>query len=353
MVLRTTVGGKQVRIRISNAYGTDSLAIGAAHIALHQNGSAILPGSDHPLAFGGKSKIVIPPGAYVLSDPVTMDVPRLGDLAVTLYVPGATQNSTWHPTGLRTTYISPPGDFSGAAEIPSGQTTLSYYWLTDVYVQPEHKTPVVVAFGDSITDGAHATPDANSSWPSVLGKLLLTKSKHAQAAVINEGIGGNRVLHDVAATNALARFDRDVIVQPGVSTVILLEGINDIGSPAAPNSRFADQVVTADDLIQGMQQLITRCHLHGIKIIGATLTPYTGAKYYSAAGEQTREALNQWILTSGAFDGVIDFAKATADPAHPDQFLPTDDSGDHLHPGDAGYAVMAQTAAQALAHMKK
>ncbi|HEV2273241.1 MAG TPA: SGNH/GDSL hydrolase family protein [Acidobacteriaceae bacterium] len=353
MILRTTLGGKQVRIRISNVYGNAPLKIGAAHVALHQQGSAIVSGTDRALAFGGQPGIVIPPGASALSDPATLDVPKLGDLAVTLYIPGAPTGSTAHASGFRTTYISPAGDFTGSAELPAGTTTLSYYWLTDVYVEADHPAPVIVAFGDSITDGAHSTPDTNSTWPAVLGKLLLDKSSHARVAVLNEGIGGNRLLHDVAGTNALARFDRDVIDQPGASTVVLLEGINDIGSPASPNSRFSDQVVTSADLIQAMQQLIARCHLHNIKIVGATLTPYAGAHYYSPDGEKTREALNQWILTSGAFDAVVDLAKVTADPAQPDHFLAAYDSGDHLHPGDAGYQAMANAVAQVIEHMGK
>ncbi len=353
MIVRTTIGGNQVRISISNAYGAQALSVGAAHIALRQQGSAIVAGTDRPLSFGGHPGIVIPAGAYALSDPVNLDVPRLGDLAITLYIPGTTSGSTAHSSGLRTTYISSGGDFSGAAEMPAGKTTLSYYWLTGVYVQVNKPAPVIVAFGDSITDGAHSTPDTNSSWPSVLGKLLLAKSSHAQVAVLNEGIGGNRLLHDVTGTNALGRFDRDAIDQPGASTVILLEGINDIGWPARPHSEYGDQTVTSADLIQAMQQLIARCHMHKIKIVGATLTPYAGAGYFSPAGEAIREALNQWILTSGAFDAVVDFAKVTGDPAHPDHMLAAYDSGDHLHPGDAGYQAMAGAAAQVIEHMGK
>jgi lysophospholipase L1-like esterase len=282
-----------------------------------------------------------------------LDVPQLSDLAVTIYLPESPEGSTAHATGLRTCYISPAGDFTGAAEIPGHRTTRSYYWLTDVYVETDHRTPVVVAFGDSITDGAQSTPDTNSSWPSVLGKILLTQPKHSSVAVVNEGIGGNRLLRDFAATNALARFDRDVINQPGVSTVILLEGINDIGRSGPPGGPFPNQVVTSAGLIQAMQQLIVRCHLHGIRIIGATITPYGGAAYESPDGDVTRKAVNQWILTSGAFDGVVDFAKAVGDPANPDRFLPAYDSGDHLHPQDAGYQAMAEAAAQVLDHMGK
>ncbi len=353
MIVRTTLGGKQVRIRLSNVYGNQSLSIGTAHIALAGQGSAIVAGTDHPLAFGGQPGIVIPPGGYALSDPVSLDVPRLGDLAVSVYLPGTTTASTGHSTGLRTTYISSAGDSTGAAEMPAGTTTLSYYWLTDVYVDADKPAPVIVAFGDSITDGAHATPNTNSSWPSVLGKLLLSKSDHARVAVLNEGIGGNRLLHDITGSNALARFDRDAIDQPHASTVILLEGINDIGWPARPNSEYHDQAVTSADLIQAMQQLIARCHMHKIKIVGATLTPYDGAGYFSPGGEATREAVNQWILTSGAFDAVVDFAKVTADPAHPTHMLAAYDSGDHLHPADAGYQAMAAAAAEVIQHMGK
>lgn len=353
MMLRTTIAGDQVRIRISNRYGTDSLSVGAAHVALHQQGPSIVPGSDRPLSFGGKASMVIPPGGYALSDPVDLKVPQLGDLAVTIYMPGNYSRATAHGSGLRTTYISSAGDFTSAADFPSSSTTLSYYWLTDVYVATKKTPRVIVAFGDSITDGARSTPDTNNSWPGILGKTLLTKSKHSDTAVLNEGIGGNRVLHDVAGSNALARFDADVIDQPGVSTVIILEGINDIGSPDRPNSLYRDQAVTAEDLIQGMQQLIARCHMHNIKVIGATLTPYAGAAYFSNAGESKREALNQWIRSSNAFDAVIDFERAVMDPAQPGHFAPQYDSGDHLHPGDAGYQAMADAAANVLQHMHK
>lgn len=353
MILRTTIAGDQVRIRLSNRYGTDSLSVGAAHVGLDQQGSSIVPGSDRPLSFGGKATIVIPPGGYVLSDPVDLKVPQLGDLAVTIYMPDSSSRATAHNSGLRTTYISAAGDFTSAADFPSSSTTHSYYWLTDVYVATRKTPRVIVAFGDSITDGAHSTPDTNNSWPAILGKILLTKSKHSDTAVLNEGIGGNRVLHDVAGSNALARFDADVIDQPGVNTVIILEGINDIGSPDRPNSLYRDQAVTAEDLIRGMQQLIERCHMRNIKIVGATLTPYAGAAYFSTAGESKREAFNQWIRTSNAFDAVIDFDRVVTDPAQPGHFAQQYDSGDHLHPGDAGYQAMADAAANVLQHMHK
>jgi lysophospholipase L1-like esterase len=353
MIVRSTISGDQVRIRLSNRYGTDSLSIGAAHVALSQQGSSIVPGSDRSLNFGGKESIIIPPGGYALSDPVDLKVPQLADVAVTIYMPGSSSRATAHGTGLRTTYISAAGDFTGAADFPSSSTTLSYYWLTDVYVATQKTPRVIVAFGDSITDGARSTPNTGNSWPAILGKTLLTKSKHSDTAVLNEGIGGNRVLHDVTGSNALARFDDDVIEQPGVSTVIILEGINDIGSPDRPNSPYRDQSVTAEDLIQGMQQLINRCHMHNIKIVGATLTPYAGAAYFSTAGESKREALNEWIRTSNAFDAVIDFDRVITDPTQPGHFAPQYDSGDHLHPGDAGYQAMANAAADVIQHMHK
>jgi lysophospholipase L1-like esterase len=270
---------------------------------------------------------------------------------VTVYVPGAASHATGHATGLRTTYVSGPGDFTSAADFPSASTTLSYYWLTGVFVSTKKPARVIVAFGDSITDGTRSTPETNNSWPAILAKLLQAKSKHANTAVLNAGISGNRILHDVAGPNALARFDADAINEPGVNAVVVLEGINDIGSPARPNSLYRDQIVTTDDLIQGMQQLIARCHMHNIKIVGATLTPYMGAGYFSTGGESTREALNQWIRTSNAFDAVIDFDKATEDPANPGHFLPAYDSGDHLHPNDAGYQAMAAAAAPVLEQM--
>jgi lysophospholipase L1-like esterase len=340
MIVHTTIGGHRARVRLSNAFGKEPLVIGAARIAIRSSAGAILPASDRTLTFSGKPSVTIPPGALVLSDPVDLDVPQLGDLAISVYVPGKTGPPTWHFTGLHTTYLAGPGDFTSKTDIPDASKEPSWFWIEGVDVTAPKGTAAVVAFGDSITDGAQSTVDANHSWPSDLAQRLLARSgHHQQLAVLNAGISGNRVLHDVVGPNALARFDRDALLQSGVEDIIVLESINDIGFSNIPSN--ANQAVSADDLIAGLQQLIERAHARGIRIFGATLTPFEGATYASPEGEAKREAINKWIRTSGAFDGVIDFDATVRDPEHPKTVLPAYDSGDHLHPNDAGYQAMA------------
>jgi lysophospholipase L1-like esterase len=340
MIVRTTIGGRRARVRLSNAFGAAPLAIGAAHIAIRSAAGAIVPASDRTLTFSGKPSITIPPGALVLSDPVDLKVPQLGDLAISVYVPGKTEPPTWHSTGLHTTYVAGPGDFTAKADIADALKQPSWYWLAGVDVTAPKETRAVVAFGDSITDGARSTVDANRSWPSVLAQRLFARHGHPpRLAVLNAGISGNRILHDVMGSNALARFDRDALLQSGVEDVIVLEGINDIGFSSIPGG--ADQAVTADDLIAGLRQLVEFAHVRGIRVFGATLLPFEGAPYFSPEGETKRQAVNSWIRTGGAFDGVIDFDAAVRDPNHPTKVLPAYDSGDHLHPSDAGYQAMA------------
>jgi len=348
MIVRITLGGEQVRIRISNLYGTEALSVGEVYIGLQQQGPAIVPATNRKLTFSGQSSTRIPPGAYAISDPVGLQVPQLARLAITVFVPESTGLATGQGVGLQTTYISPAGNFAREAKMPVNSTAAAYYWLAEVYVARSAPASLVVAFGDSITNGYKSTTDANRNWPSVLGALLLNRSATVDISVVNEGVGGNRILlpsHDSRASNALARFDRDALDHPAVSTVIFLEGINDIGSDPGPDGKS----VSAADLEAAAQQIVARCHLQGVKIIGGTLTPYKGAPYFSVNGEVTRKAFNQWIRNSGAFDAVIDFDQAVQDPQQTDRFLPAYDSGDHLHPSDAGYEAMAEAAARALA----
>jgi lysophospholipase L1-like esterase len=345
MIVRATLGGDQVRIRLSNSFGNETLRIEEAHVALHEHGPTIVPGTDRPLTFSGRTSISIPPGAYLISDPVRLQVPPLGHLAITVYVPEGAGMATGQGVGLRTTYISPPGNFTEETIMPVASTTSAYYWLAEVYVARSAPAELIVAFGDSITNGYSSTTDADGSWPSVLGQLLLHRLSGTDVSVINEGVGGNRILlpsHDSSSSNALARFERDALDHPGVSTVIFLEGINDIGSTPTSDGKF----VTAADLEAAAQQIINRCHLRGIRIIGGTLPPYEGAPYFSVNGDQTRKAFNQWIRNNGLFDAVIDFEQAVQDPGQADRFLPAYDSGDHLHPSDTGYAAMAEAAAR-------
>lgn len=352
MVVRPTIGGDRVRIRLSNAFGTTPLKIGAGHIALAGKASSILPRSDHSLTFSGARSASVPPGASLLSDAVELKLAAFAEVAVTIFLPEKTSASTVHLWGQHETYISEPGDFTPAPELTNATEKNSWYFLADLEVLASGQTAATVTLGDSITDGAGAKQGDYTDWPDLLANRLAAQRQLPGLAVVNEGIGGNRVLYDGAGVNALARFDRDVLAQPGVVNLIVLEGINDIGWPhikprnlpegATPReSPFAHQVVSAQDLIAGFTQIIERAHQHGIRVFGATITPYEGAMVYSEDGEAVRQAVNQWIRTGGAFDGVIDFDAAVRDREHPTRIRADCDSGDHLHPGAAGYRVMA------------
>ncbi|HEY6467941.1 MAG TPA: SGNH/GDSL hydrolase family protein [Candidatus Acidoferrales bacterium] len=340
MIAHVSLGGSRVRVEFSNAFGRESLTIGAAHVGIQASGAGIAPGSDRALKFAGSSSVTIPPGALEVSDAVDLNVSPLSNLAVSIYVPEQTEPAAYHASGLHTTYISGTGNFAADQNMSSQWTTASYYWLSAVDVEGSADSSAIVALGDSITDGAHSSVDANMQWPSQLAARLQKNPGTSNLAVVNAGIGGNRILHDMSGPNALARLDRDVIARDGVKYLIVLESINDIGWPHEPAAHGTQQV-TAEQLIAGLQQIIDRAHAHGIKVFGATLTPYEGANYYSQEGEEKREAINRWIRTSGAFDGVIDFEAATRDPNNPKRFLPANDSGDHLHPNDTGYTAMA------------
>jgi lysophospholipase L1-like esterase len=341
-LVRISAGGASLRVEFTNEFGTRPLAIGAAHIALSAGAGAIQPATDRALTFNGQPSVVIPPGAPMFSDPVSLPVPALASLAVSLYLPSQPiAETTCHQEGMTTTWIT-EGDNTGAASVNASRTISSFCFIKAIDVTAaEADAASIVCFGDSITDGAHSTPNTNRRWPDILAGRLQAGPKTERLSVLNEGIGGNRLLNDLAGVNALARFDRDVLAQSGVKYVILLEGINDIGHTALP--RDPADVITLPQLILADTQIAAHAHAHGLKIFGATLTPYQGARYFSAQGEQMREALNQWIRTTTVFDGVIDFDKAVADPDNPKVFAPAYDSGDHLHPGDAGYRKMADS----------
>ncbi|MGC1105177.1 MAG: SGNH/GDSL hydrolase family protein [Candidatus Acidiferrales bacterium] len=348
MIVRASIGGKELRVRFSNAFGSTAVTIGDAHLTLAGSGAAILPGTDRALTFSGHASFTIPPGAMALSDPVHLNVSALARLAVSVFLPVTTGPATWHELGNQTTYISGPGDFAASADMPAAKTEKSWYWLSGVEALASKGTGAVVTLGDSITDGAYSTLDANHRWPDVLAEQLAGRGGALSSAlsVLNEGISGNRILHDVDGPNALARFDRDVLAQDGVRYLIVLEGINDIGWPHMSGGKYAGDAVSASEIIAALRQIAERAHAHGIRVFGGTLTPFEGAFYETSDGEAEREAVNEWIRTSGVFDGVIDFDKATRDPSHPGRFLPAYDSGDHLHPGDAGYEAMGRAAAQ-------
>jgi lysophospholipase L1-like esterase len=337
-IVHVSLGGSRVRIIFTNEFGTDSLTIGAAQAALSIGKDAITPSASVALAFGGKPSIAIPSGALAVSDPIDLKLPAFADLAVSIFVPAqAMQHVSIHNLANQTSHTA-AGNFVTAAKLDAPNEIYSWPFLKGVDVFAEAKSAAVVAFGDSITDGAHSTRDANARWPDILAHRLQANKKTNTISVLNEGIGGNRVLHDNAGPSALARFDRDVIAQSGVKYLILLESINDI-SRAYPPARPTD-VVTAEELIQGIAQMAERAHARGIKVYGATLTPYVGATYSSPAGEAVREAVNHWISTTNELDGVVDFNKATQDPANPTSFSVAAGSSDHLHPRDSGYKLM-------------
>jgi lysophospholipase L1-like esterase len=353
-IVRVSVGSDTVRVRLSNAYGKEALQIGSAHIALRDTGSSIVAASDHALTFSGRAGVTIPPNALVLSDPVKLKIPALSDVAISLFIPKAEAASGVHYAAQQTAYIG-KGDLTGAATLSNPETITSWVFLTSVDVLAPNSSSAIAAFGDSITDGARSTVDANHRWPNFLANRL-DGGRSEGIGVLDAGIGGNRILHDAYGNvefgvNALARFDRDVLAQAGVKYVIVLEGINDIGH--APGSAPASQEVSADDIIAGLKQLIARAHEKGLKIFGATLTPFEGTVYngyFTPQKELKRKAVNQWIRTSHAFDGVIDFDKAVRDPNHPDRLLPKYDGGDHLHPSDAGYEAMGNAVPLSLFH---
>jgi lysophospholipase L1-like esterase len=342
-IVRISAGGPSVRVVVSNEFGSRSLIVGSAHVALSAGNGAIQDGSDHALTFSGNPSVTIPAGAMVVSDPAPFAVAPLSSLAVSVYLPEQRiGETTCHESAQSTTFIS-AGDATAAATLSAPRTITSWCFVKGIEVSStDPHSAAIVTLGDSITDGALSTLDANRRWPDVLAQRLQADPKTARLSVLNEGIGGNRFLREGAGQAALARFDRDVLGQSGVRYLIILEGINDIGSIARP--RDAEDALTAPQLTSALtlalSQLATRAHAHGIKVFGATLTPYVGAGYASPPGEETREAVNNWMRTSGVFDGVIDFDKATSDPAKPNTFLPSVDSGDHLHPDDAGYQVM-------------
>jgi lysophospholipase L1-like esterase len=315
------------------------LQVGAAHVALRSTGSSIVPGSDRALMFGGRPTTIVPPGTVVVSDPVELTVPALAQLAVSLYLPTDTGPPTIHPDGLHTAYIA-KGNATSRATLVSLATTTSYLCLTAVDVLAPAAAGAIVAFGDSITDGMGTTLDADRAWTSLLAAKVSSGRPEEALAVANVGLSGNRLLRHGFGVSALARFDRDVLSLAGVRWMIVLLGINDITFPAVPGMP-PTEAVTADELIWGLQQVIERAHMHEIKVAGATILPVEGVSTYTDSGEAIRQAVNQWIRTSGAYDAVIDFDAAVRDRTNPKRLRAEYDPGDRVHPNDAGNAAMA------------
>ena len=342
-IVRASVGGSRLRIVLSNTFGNAPLTIGAAHVALRDKEDSIQTMRGGPLTFSGRTSVTIPAYAIVYSDPVPLTISPLADIAIDVYLPGTTNTPaalSMHGSSFQTSYVSETGNHAGIAKLPTVATTRSWFVVSRVEVGATDAAGVVVAFGDSITDGAASTPDTNNRWPDVLARRLLASPTPVKMGILNAGIGGNRVLSEGtygSGINALARFEVDALSHPGVTHIIVMEGINDIG-----NAR-QNPTPTGDDLIVAHKQMITRAHARGVKILGATLTPFWGAAYYTEVGEAKRQALNDWIRNGKAYDGVIDFDKATRDPADPKKLLAAYDSCDHLHPSDAGYKAMAES----------
>jgi lysophospholipase L1-like esterase len=362
--VRISIGGAQISIRLSNEYGSAPLLVGSATVAVPNDPTSVRPGSIQAVTFAGHNSITIPAGAPVVSDPVAFPVTAGAELSISLYFPKRFATPTLHWLALKRAIVSQRGDHTRAEKIEGGAESQSSILVSAVLVPAQPSQRLVVAFGDSVTDGDGSTVDADHNWPSDLIRRLGKTHEGSKVAVVNAGIAGNRLLRDCFiisagcfAVSALARFDRDALALPGVTHIMLLEGINDIGFPGAKlgGGYLADpaDVRTTEDLIDAYRQLISRAHAHGLKLIGATISPFEGVDlpgYYSESKEATRQAVNKWIRTSGSFDGVIDFDAVLRDPAHPTRLLPRLASKDHLHPNDAGYRAMADAIDLALFH---
>ncbi|GAA0764268.1 SGNH/GDSL hydrolase family protein [Ideonella azotifigens] len=348
-VLRAGSGGDKLRIKLSNLLGDGPLLVGPVHVGLHGVGSAIVAGSDRALSFGGQATLRIAKGESAWSDPLDLPVAALQELAVSLYLPEGASAPTIHTVGMQTAYLVDGLDMAGAAALPRADTDDSRYLLTDLQVLPTKASGparTLVAVGDSITDGVGSGLDANARWPDALAARLRKDPALADVAVVNAGIAGNRILNDGSdpylGPSTLARFQRDVLDQPGVHWVVLLQGINDITASGLLDS--PKDKVSAAQVIEGMKTLVAHAHAAGVQVWGATLLPRggsTGPRGQTPAAEAMRVEVNRWITSAGAFDRVLDFDRLMADPARPSYLNPVFDSGDHTHPNAAGYRVMA------------
>lgn len=349
-VVHLSVGGSQLRVRLSNAFGVQPLHLTSVHVArpVEQTsaagGSAIDVASDRVVTFHGVPDVMIPAGAEYLSDAVAFPVAALSSLAISIHFDQPPMGETGHPGSRATSYVA-HGDLVSAASLPDAKTVEHWYQVSGVDVVGQEKAATVVTLGDSITDGHGATTNGNDRWPDVLAGRMQADKSTRMMGVLNEGIGGNRLLLDGLGPNALARFDRDVVAQTAVRAVIVLEGVNDLGTLTRDHDVSAEEHAALVGRIEAAYtQMIERGHAHGIRMIGATIMPYGGSKYYHPGpeSEADRQAINAWIREAGHFDAVVDFDKLTRDPAHPDHLLPAYDSGDGLHPGPVGYKAMGE-----------
>ena len=351
-IVHLSLGGTEIRVRLSNRYGAAPLRFTSVHVAkaLAAGSAQIEVASDKPLSFSGKPDVTIPAGADYASDPVNFAIAPLSDLAISFHLDQPPTQQTGHPGSRATSYIE-HGDFASAPDLHDAKKVEHWYFISGVDVLAAKNTSAIVILGDSITDGHGATTDANNRWPDVLARRLRAASGTRHLAVLNHGIGGNRILLDGIGPNAMARFNNDVLAQPGVKFLIVLEGINDLGM-LTHNSETSP--IEHEQLVHGLlaayEQMITRAHAHGITVIGCTVTPFMGFSFYHPGpeSEADRQAVNAWIRAPGHFDAVIDFDKILQDPDHPDHYLAKYDSGDHLHPSPEGYAAMGNAVPLAL-----
>ena len=345
-IFHLSIGGSALRVHVSNAFGTESLRFAAVHAArpVSPASAAIDPASDRALYFAGNPGVTVPPGAEIISDPLDFPVDPMADLAVTFHLDAAPARQTGHPGSRATTWYV-HGNSVGAANLTDPKYADHWYQISEIDVQAAPSAAAIIAMGDSITDGHGATTNGNDRWTDALAKRLQASPATRNIGVSNQGIGGNHLLTDGLGQNALARFDRDVLAPAGIHWLIVFEGVNDLGGiarngevPAADHASLVQRVLAA------YAQIIARAHVHGLRVYGATITPYVGSGYYHPGplSEADRQAVNAWIRAAGHFDAVIDFDAAVRDPAHPEQLLPADDCGDHLHPSPAGYKAMAE-----------
>lgn len=342
MTPRISIGGDTIRVRISNAHGNGKLAIGAASVGIRGKGASVVPGTLRPLTFNGTASTTIATGALAISDPVELEVAPLADLAVSVYVaadvPIGFQVTSRY--ARQTNYISPQGDFTDAIDMRVYKITDEWCFVSGVDVLAPKETGGVVALGDSLTDGNISTHDTYNRWPDQLARRLVAREGGRLLGVMNQGLGGNRILHDLRGDSGLRRFDRDVLAQPGVAQAIVMLGTNDLRN----RNGLSDEEVTGEQLITGMRQMALRAQASGIEFIAATLTPFGNETFmpgaWSPARERHRVAFNEWIRQSDLLDGVVDFDAALRDPEIPTQMLPVYDCGDGLHPSDLGYCKM-------------
>jgi lysophospholipase L1-like esterase len=342
MIPRVSIGGRRLRVRISNAYGARPLTVGAAYVGVRSAGPAVVAGSNRRLTFGGETSARIAAGALMVSDPLELEFAPLSDLAVSVHLPDDLPAS-FGITGRyarQTNYVSPPGDFAAEDTMPVGRLTDDWYFVCGVDVVAPRETGAVVAVGDSLTDANISTHDGHHSWPSQLARRLMARPGGRPMAVMNQGLGGNRILHDIRGDSGLRRFDRDVLAQPGVTHTIIMLGTNDLRNRPGK----AEEEVTAPQMIAGLKQFGVRGQARGVKVIGCTLTPFENETFLPGAWnprrEAVRQAVNDWLRKGEGFDAIVDFDQAVRDPDHPTRMLPIYDCGDHLHQSDLGYRAM-------------